>query len=198
MSTPPQFVVIVGHTADTREDLDAASRALADELGRRPGVTFVYVPGITFPGDVDMPPAPPDVLGLSDIARLAGVEPAAVCNWRHRYPDFPPAQETSSGAIFWRSAVLDWLAAHERLPGQRRDPRTVACAVCGARTQRTVEGPGALYLLGRACPRCGHTRRRKGGTSQTRAPRSLLEVATALTQAQVRSGGRARTAAPSA
>jgi hypothetical protein len=188
MSTPPQFAVIVGHAAQTREDLDAASRTLTDELRRRPGVTFAYVPGITFPGDVDMPPAPPDVLGLTDVAHLAGVEPAAVCNWRHRYPDFPAAQETSSGAIFWRSAVLEWLAAHERLPGQRRDPRTVACAACGRRTQRTVEAPGGLYVLGRPCPTCGHMRQRKGRPPQRSSPRSLVAVATALTQA--RSGRR--------
>src|ERR1700682_1915881 len=54
-----------------------------------------------------------DLMNLSDVARLAGVNKSAVTNWRDRYQDFPKPVPTSERGIFFkRQAVLDWLAAN--------------------------------------------------------------------------------------
>lgn len=51
-----------------------------------------------------------DLMNLSDVARLAGVNKSAVTNWRNRYQDFPKPVPTSERGIFFkRQAVLDWL-----------------------------------------------------------------------------------------
>lgn len=65
-----------------------------------------------------MPPDT-DLLGISDIARLAGVNRSVVANWRTRYPDFPsPAAEPTAGPVFRRQDVADWLEL--RRPGKLR------------------------------------------------------------------------------
>ena len=54
-----------------------------------------------------------DLMNLSDVARLAGVNKSAVTNWRDRYQDFPKSVPTSERGIFFkRQAVLDWLEAN--------------------------------------------------------------------------------------
>jgi type I restriction enzyme M protein len=54
-----------------------------------------------------------DLMNLSDVARLAGVNKSAVTNWRDRYQDFPKPVPTSERGIFFkRQAVLDWLEAN--------------------------------------------------------------------------------------
>jgi type I restriction enzyme M protein len=54
-----------------------------------------------------------DLMNLSDVARLAGVNKSAVTNWRGRYQDFPKPVPTSERGIFFkRQAVLDWLEAN--------------------------------------------------------------------------------------
>ncbi|MBX3409886.1 MAG: AAA family ATPase [Phycisphaeraceae bacterium] len=51
-----------------------------------------------------------DLVGLFEIAAIAGVTPAAVANWRARHPDFPPAiSELRSGPVFQRDQVRKWL-----------------------------------------------------------------------------------------
>jgi type I restriction enzyme M protein len=58
-------------------------------------------------------PKRPDLMGLSDIARLAGVQRSAVANWRDRHDDFPkPVPATGHGPVFKREAVLAWLEAN--------------------------------------------------------------------------------------
>ena len=53
------------------------------------------------------------LLGISDIAKLAGVTRGAVANWRTRHDDFPdPAEKLPSGPVFDRQAVADWLEQH--------------------------------------------------------------------------------------
>ena len=50
---------------------------------------------------------------LSEIATLAGVKPSAVANWRDRYSDFPKAADRpTSGPVYDRIAIKDWLKAH--------------------------------------------------------------------------------------
>ena len=51
-----------------------------------------------------------DLIGLYEIAQLAGVSPAAVGNWRKRHPDFPASlKQLQSGAVFQRRQILYWL-----------------------------------------------------------------------------------------
>jgi chromosome partitioning protein len=51
-----------------------------------------------------------DLVGLHEVAILAGVGPSAVANWRARHPDFPsPVAELRSGPVFDREQVQRWL-----------------------------------------------------------------------------------------
>ncbi len=51
-----------------------------------------------------------DLVGIYEIAEIAGVTPAAVANWRSRHPDFPPpALELKSGPVFYLGPVKKWL-----------------------------------------------------------------------------------------
>jgi predicted DNA-binding transcriptional regulator AlpA len=51
-----------------------------------------------------------DLIGLFEVAELAGVGPPAVVNWRQRNPDFPrPVVELKSGPVFRRSEIVAWL-----------------------------------------------------------------------------------------
>jgi cellulose biosynthesis protein BcsQ len=56
-----------------------------------------------------------DLIGLYEIAQLADVSPAAVGNWRKRYPDFPiPVRQLQSGPVFHRLQILYWLRKKEK------------------------------------------------------------------------------------
>ena len=55
-----------------------------------------------------------DLIGISEIAKIAGVSRQAVANWRKRSSDFPsPIAELASGPIFRRSHVRVWLRKRE-------------------------------------------------------------------------------------
>ena len=58
-----------------------------------------------------------DVLvGLGDIADLAGVTRAAVSNWRQRKDDFPaPRLKTPAGPMFHLAEVENWLLANDKI-----------------------------------------------------------------------------------
>jgi hypothetical protein len=62
-----------------------------------------------------------DMLSVSDIASLFGVEPKTVSMWRQRYPDFPEADVTVGGVAGWdprrAGEIQDW---ESRRPGQGR------------------------------------------------------------------------------
>jgi chromosome partitioning protein len=50
------------------------------------------------------------VVGLAEVAQLAGVSPAAVSNWRTRFSDFPePVQSLRAGPLFDLHQVRRWL-----------------------------------------------------------------------------------------
>ena len=58
-------------------------------------------------------PLDSDLLGLTDIARLAGVRRNVVANWRDRHADFPkPAEQPGSGPLYRRDEVAAWLEAN--------------------------------------------------------------------------------------
>lgn len=51
------------------------------------------------------------LVGLKEIAALAGVSSQAVANWMKRYPDFPePLAKLRMGPIFDVAPVAAWLA----------------------------------------------------------------------------------------
>jgi chromosome partitioning protein len=51
-----------------------------------------------------------EVVGVQEIAEIAGVTKQAVTNWRARFPDFPPPlAELGSGPVFDRDRVRAWL-----------------------------------------------------------------------------------------
>lgn len=51
-----------------------------------------------------------DLVGIFEIAEMAGVKSAAVANWRTRFDDFPtPIATLRSGPVFFRSQVRRWL-----------------------------------------------------------------------------------------
>ena len=51
-----------------------------------------------------------DLVGISEIAEMAGVKSSAVANWRTRFDDFPPPLVMlRSGPVFSRSHVRRWI-----------------------------------------------------------------------------------------
>lgn len=51
-----------------------------------------------------------DLIGINEIAEMAGVSRQAVVNWRKRSENFPrPIAELASGPVFHRSQVRSWL-----------------------------------------------------------------------------------------
>ncbi|MDE0199694.1 MAG: AAA family ATPase [Caldilineaceae bacterium] len=51
-----------------------------------------------------------DLVGIFEIAEMAGVKSAAVANWRTRFDDFPaPIATLRSGPVFYRSHIRRWL-----------------------------------------------------------------------------------------
>jgi hypothetical protein len=53
---------------------------------------------------------PADLIGLFEVAELAGVSPPAVANWRNRDPSFPkPVVDLKSGPVFRKTEICGWL-----------------------------------------------------------------------------------------
>lgn len=60
----------------------------------------------------------------ADIARIAGVKPTAVSNWRRRHKDFPrPVGGTDRSPRFDLGQVEEWLSTHRRAPSIDPDQR---------------------------------------------------------------------------
>ncbi len=56
-----------------------------------------------------------DLVGINEIAAMAGVSTQAVANWRVRSSDFPqPLKELASGPVFRRTQVRAWLKRNNR------------------------------------------------------------------------------------
>jgi|NGEPerStandDraft_6_1074524.scaffolds.fasta_scaffold03602_3 hypothetical protein len=68
----------------------------------------------------------PDQISTADIAKLAGVSPAAVGNWKKRAADFPaPTGKTQRGPLYDRAEVLAWLESNAKAGGGGTDERDV-------------------------------------------------------------------------
>lgn len=63
-----------------------------------------------------------DLVGINEIAALAGVSSQAVTNWRSRSSDFPtPLAELASGPVFRKSQIRAWLKRNNRKLGEMVD-----------------------------------------------------------------------------
>lgn len=50
------------------------------------------------------------LVGIAEIAEMAGVSGSAVSNWRNRYDDFPNSvADLRMGPVFFRASVEKWL-----------------------------------------------------------------------------------------
>jgi hypothetical protein len=60
-----------------------------------------------------------DIVGINEIAAMAGVSSQAVTNWRARAADFPrPLSELASGPVFRRAQIRAWLKRNNRKLGE--------------------------------------------------------------------------------
>ena len=60
-----------------------------------------------------------DIVGINEIASMAGVSSQAVTNWRTRATDFPrPISDLASGPVFRRAQVRAWLKRNNRKLGE--------------------------------------------------------------------------------
>ena len=60
-----------------------------------------------------------ELMGLYEIAQLAGVTPQAVSNWVSRKPSFPePLALLASGAVWDGGVIRAWLAEQQLIPGR--------------------------------------------------------------------------------
>ena len=67
-----------------------------------------------------------ELMGLYEIARVAGVTPQAVSNWVARKPDFPkPLAVLASGAVWDGPTVRAWLARRQLLPHETAQRQTL-------------------------------------------------------------------------
>jgi transcriptional regulator with XRE-family HTH domain len=58
----------------------------------------------------------PELWGLSEVARAAGVTPQAVSNWRRRSRDFPaPLAELAQGPVWSAPVARAWLRRNGKL-----------------------------------------------------------------------------------
>ncbi len=58
-----------------------------------------------------------DLIGLFEVAELAGVTPPAVANWRKRCSDFPkPLADLKSGPVFRKTDIRAWLKRRKEEP----------------------------------------------------------------------------------
>lgn len=56
-----------------------------------------------------------EVVGVAEIAEMAGVTKQAVNNWKQRYENFPePIQTLQSGSVWKRDVIEDWLRRREK------------------------------------------------------------------------------------
>lgn len=62
-----------------------------------------------------------ELVGVAEIAELAGTRKSAVVNWRKDHADFPkPVIVLKAGPIFWKTQVEAWLDARQNNPKFQR------------------------------------------------------------------------------
>jgi len=100
-----QRTAVPQHGHRTRNPPTTASAAIA----RRHGVAVLRTPAVY---DEHMPEVS-SLVGIAEVAQLAGVSRAAVTNWRSRRSDFPaPVADLRAGPVFDGPTVMAWLQTH--------------------------------------------------------------------------------------
>lgn len=91
-----------GDTVLAPEELDSMRAQLAaDDVAED---AESYSPSI-------YPPAPDDILSITQIARTVGTDALTIQSLRHRHADFPePADIRPAGPVWRWSEIADWLA----------------------------------------------------------------------------------------
>lgn len=90
-----------------------------------------------------------DLIGLQEIARLAGVKSSAVANWRARDLGFPQAvAELAAGPVFRRSTVAKWLRKRMRGKGKRMTTTIAFINLKGGVAKSTTTVAAAQLLSG--------------------------------------------------
>ena len=73
-----------------------------------------------------------ELMGLHEIAHLAGVSPQAVSNWVTRKDQFPkPLAQLASGPVWDGAAIRSWLAQESLIPGTKRRKKGMKNFVVG-------------------------------------------------------------------
>lgn len=89
------------------------------------------------------------LIGLQEIARLAGVKVSAVANWRTRDLAFPePVAELAAGPVFHRGAVAKWLRKRLRSKGKRMSTTIAFINLKGGVAKSTTTVAVAQILSG--------------------------------------------------
>lgn len=121
----------------------------------------------------------------ADIARIAGVKPTAVSNWRRRHDDFPaPVGGTDRSPRFDLAQVEEWLSTHRRVPTIDPEQRLwqVLDSLRGSASLDELLGPvGALALY----------LRDHAESTPTQDPASLMNAALSNFRERLRASGSA-------
>jgi hypothetical protein len=73
-----------------------------------------------------------DLMGLYEIAKLAGVSPQAVSNWVARKPHFPkPMAQLASGGVWDGVEIRSWLELESLIPGMKQRSKGMNNFVAG-------------------------------------------------------------------
>jgi len=73
-----------------------------------------------------------ELMGLYEIAQVAGVTPQAVSNWVSRKPSFPtPLALLASGAVWDGSVIRAWLTEQQLVPGDKASGGAIGQFVVG-------------------------------------------------------------------
>ena len=116
------------------------------------------------------------LVGIPQIAEIAGVGRSAVGNWRKRHTDFPTTKvQTPSGALFDLREVEDWLIEHGKI-SQRAPASTRLWALADAvrgewTTDEFITFGVACLVYMEACARALDKDSSNGDLPQPRIPR---------------------------
>lgn len=105
---------------------------------------------------------PEQFVTASEVARLGGVQPSAVSNWRKRFADFPRPVGTaqSGGDLFRRAEIEQWLQRRGRT--QKPSPAAAEQLWAVADQLRGIGAAGALASLVAVAAAFIHLVRREG------------------------------------
>ncbi|MFD0903453.1 N-6 DNA methylase [Actinomadura sediminis] len=107
---------------------------------------------------------PSTLVSSSDIARRAGVQRAAVSNWRRRHADFPAPVVRSPGELFKAEQVAIWLG-QRAIPAGSRRPDEAEGTTFGDRFRGTFDPSGRDGRAEDVDPRATERRERRSERS---------------------------------